>query len=93
MRYYEEGGGASLKMKTAIFKDKVHLCSRVTRDGVTNGMTWVHILRFSLNNFVTLSTLSDFSGPKFPHLLNNWVGKMVTYMLFTPLSSDLTLHS
>ena len=57
-----------LKMKTVIFKDKVHLCSGVTEDGVRNEMTWVHSLSFSLNTLVTLSILHDFSGPQFPYL-------------------------
>lgn len=59
---------AFLKMKTVIFKDKVHLCSGVTEDGVRNEMTWVHILSFSLNTLVTLSILHDFSGLQVPYL-------------------------
>lgn len=90
MRNYEEDGRALLKLKTAIFQDKVHLCSGGTENGVRNAMSWVHVLSFSLNNFATLGTLPDISGPQFSDLLNNWVDKMVTYIAFTPLSFELT---
>lgn len=39
---------------------------------------------------VTLGTLPNFSGPQFPHLLNNCVDKMATYVPFVPPSFDLT---
>ena len=78
-----------MKLKTTDFKEEVPLHSRVTVDGFRNEVSW-EILSFSLNNLATLGTLPDFSGLQFPHLLNNWGDKMLTYVPFTPLSPDLT---
>lgn len=87
---YEQDDRALLKLSPAHFKDEGRLCSGPITDRIRKGRPW-DTPSFSLNNFVTLGPLPDFSHLQLPHLWNNRGCKMLNYVPFTPLNPNLTL--